>query len=64
MECQLGGAHGWLRYVGGQDHWRRGAPGTKRQGIRRIMYTDVEISENYGRSRIGKSYNQALKPFR
>ena len=34
------------------------------QGIRRIMYMKFEITENYGRHHIAKSYNQELKSFR
>ena len=64
MGVSFGKGGGWLRYVGEQDHWRRGAQGTRRPGIRRITYMKFGITENFGRYHVEKSYNQELKSSR
>ena len=45
--------------IGGKEHKE-----LRGQGIRRITYMKFEISENYSRHSIEKSYNQELKSSR
>lgn len=64
MGVSSGKGGGWLRYIGEQEHWKRGAQRTRRPGIRRITYMKFEITENFGRYQVEKSYNQELKSSR